>query len=79
MSVDDELANRFVCTKCKSSGGAVKRFAATGTGLSKLFDIQHNKFIAVSCQNCGYTEVYNPAILEGTSRLGDVLDVLFGG
>lgn len=77
--VDDQMAARFVCAKCKHSGAGVKRFAAAGTGLSKIFDIEHNQFIAVSCKNCGYTEVYNPEVLEGKRHLGSILDVLFGG
>ena len=79
MSLDQELARRFVCAKCRSHGGHVKRFAATGTGLSRIFDIQHNKFVAVSCANCGYTELFNPQILEGKSVGTDILDLLFGG
>ncbi len=78
-SADEMLATRFVCGKCKARGGTTKRIATTGTGFSKLFDIQHNRFVAVSCKNCGYTELYNPEILEGKDRLGDVMDVLFGG
>ncbi|HEX3031502.1 MAG TPA: zinc ribbon domain-containing protein [Bacillota bacterium] len=76
--LDDQLGSRFVCVKCNNSGAKVKRFAATGTGLSKLFDIQHNEFIAVSCKNCGFTELYNPEILEGKNNLGNILDILFG-
>jgi predicted nucleic-acid-binding Zn-ribbon protein len=79
MSLDEQLEVRFVCSKCKSSGATVKRFASTGTGISRLFDIQHNKFIAVSCLSCGYTEIYNPDILEGKDHLGNILDILFGG
>ncbi|MEM8532363.1 MAG: zinc ribbon domain-containing protein [Chloroflexota bacterium] len=79
MSIDEQLAQRFVCCKCHQSGAYVKRFSATGTGLSKLFDIQHNVFIAASCGSCGYTEIYNPDILESRSRTTDVLDILFGG
>lgn len=78
MKVDDQLAQRFVCSKCGRRAGRTRRLAATGTGLSKLFDIQHNKFIAVSCSNCGFTEFYDPGVLEKQSHLGDVLDVLFG-
>ena len=77
MGVDEKLAQRFVCCKCNNKGGLAKRIAATGTGISKLFDIQHNKFIAISCHRCGYTEFFNPAILEGHSRIGDILDVVF--
>ena len=79
MRVDDQLAERFVCTKCKQMGGKARRFAAPGTGFTRLLDLQHNRFIAVSCNYCGYTEVYNPVVLEGKkSRLGDILDLLFG-
>ena len=78
MKLDDLLAERFVCPKCKSNGAEVKRFAAAGTGLSRMLDIEHNVFIAVSCENCGYTEIYNPEILEGKDDLGTVMDMLFG-
>jgi predicted nucleic-acid-binding Zn-ribbon protein len=78
-ALDEQLAQRFLCSKCEHHGAHVKRFAATGTGLSKMFDIQHNQFIAASCQNCGYTEIYNPEIMEGKSSLSDVFDVIFGG
>jgi predicted nucleic-acid-binding Zn-ribbon protein len=79
MSLEDQFAMRFVCAKCNSSGAVTKRISASGTGISKLLDIQHNQFIAVSCRHCGYTEVYNPEVLEGKRHLGSVLDVLFGG
>ena len=79
MKIDDQLAERFRCAKCNHRGGDARRFAATGTGLSKLLDIQHRKYLGVSCRNCGYTEIYDPSMLEGKSRLGDVLDVIFGG
>jgi predicted nucleic-acid-binding Zn-ribbon protein len=79
MTIDEQLAQRFSCPKCRRSGAEVKRFAATGTGLTKIMDIQHNKYIAVSCQYCGFTELYNPDMLEGKRHLGDVLDVLFSG
>lgn len=78
MSLDQELTRRFVCAKCRSRGGQVKRFAATGTGVSRLFNFQHNKFVAVACANCGYTELYDPQILEGKSVGTDILDLLFG-
>lgn len=77
-NLDEEIEKRFVCSKCNHSGATVKRFAATGTGLSKLFDIQHNEFIAVSCLHCGFTEIYNPEILEGKNNLGTILDIIFG-
>ncbi len=79
MDLDEQLALRFVCAKCKKRGGLVKRFAATGTGLTRFIDVKHTRFVAVSCKNCGFTELYNPEILEGKSKTGDILDYLFGG
>lgn len=78
MNLDEQFATHFVCAKCQNTGAVVKRIAATGTGLSKFFDIQHNHFVAVSCSNCGYTELYNPEVYEGKRNLGSVLDILFG-
>ncbi|MEM8884977.1 MAG: zinc ribbon domain-containing protein [Planctomycetota bacterium] len=79
MDLDAQIASRFRCPKCNERGATTKRIATTGTGLSKLFDIQHNRFIAVTCRSCGFTELYNPDVLEKKSRVSDVLDVIFGG
>lgn len=79
MKLEDQMATRFTCGKCDGSGATVKRIATSGAGLSKLLDIQHNQFIMLSCRNCGYTETYNPEVLEGKRQLGNILDVLFGG
>ena len=76
--LDATLSERFKCTKCESHGALSQRFAATGTGFSKLFDIQYKQFITLSCKNCGYTEIYNPKILQESRNFGTVLDVLFG-
>ncbi|HEX5131339.1 MAG TPA: zinc ribbon domain-containing protein [Candidatus Krumholzibacteria bacterium] len=78
MSIDEQMAARFVCSKCNGQGARTKRFSAAGTGVTKILDIQHNQFVAVSCNNCGYTEIYNPEVLEGKKHLGSILDVLFG-
>jgi predicted nucleic-acid-binding Zn-ribbon protein len=79
LNLDQEIKQHFRCAKCGNTRATVKRFAATGTGLSKLFDIQHNVFIAVSCGQCGFTELYNPEVLEGKKNLGNILDLIFGG
>jgi predicted nucleic-acid-binding Zn-ribbon protein len=77
MSLDEQIGSRFRCSKCKHHGGEVKRIAATGSGISKLLDIQHNQFLAVSCKNCGFTEFYNPDMLGDRRKLGTILDILF--
>lgn len=62
------------CIKCGSTNAGTKEIATTGTGLSKMFDIQHNRFIVVFCKNCGYSEFYN----KDTSNASNVIDFFFG-
>lgn len=78
MTFDEQMENRFVCPKCGNPGGRAKRISASGAGLSKLMDIQHNVFVAVSCSRCGYTELYNPEPYEGKDNFMNILDLLFG-
>jgi predicted nucleic-acid-binding Zn-ribbon protein len=63
------------CIKCGANNAATKEIATTGTGLSKMFDIQHNRFIVVYCKNCGYSEFYN----KNSSTASNVIDFFFGG
>ena len=55
----------------------VERLAMSGTGISRLFEIQAYRYAFVSCPACGYTEVYNLAILEGQDDLGTLFEVIF--
>lgn len=75
--VDDLLAQKFVCPKCEERGAHVERLAISGTGLSRLFEVQPHRYAFVSCHNCGYTEVYNLKTLEGKDNAGMLLDILF--
>lgn len=63
------------CIKCGGTKAETKEIATTGTGLSKMFDIQHNKFLVVYCTNCGYSELYN----KQSSTASNVIDFFFGG
>ncbi|WP_439951311.1 zinc ribbon domain-containing protein [Caenibacillus caldisaponilyticus] len=77
--VEDEIRARFVCSKCGHSECWTKELAMTGTGLSKMFDIQNNYYLFVSCTHCGYTEIYHSDVLKGQrSELSNILDLLFG-
>ncbi|WP_227871938.1 zinc ribbon domain-containing protein [Paenibacillus albus] len=80
MSVNELIEHRFKCAKCQSNAGRVKEVSMTGAGLSKLLDIEHNHFLFVSCQNCGFVEVYDPNVLHGkkAGSVGTILDILFG-
>ncbi|CAM3797625.1 zinc ribbon domain-containing protein [Mesobacillus zeae] len=63
------------CMKCGSTDAGQKEVAMTGTGLSKLFDVQTNQFIVVYCKDCGYSEFYN----KQASKASNILDLFFGG
>ncbi|WP_456279599.1 zinc ribbon domain-containing protein [Bacillus sp. K7] len=67
--------NNKGCIKCGSIEAGQKEIATTGTGLSKLFDVQNNRFLVVYCKNCGYSEFYN----KESSTAGNILDLFFGG
>ncbi|MFC0189631.1 zinc ribbon domain-containing protein [Fictibacillus aquaticus] len=77
--VEEAIKAKFKCTKCSGSECKMKELAMTGSGLSKLLDIQHNHYLFVSCRNCGYVEIFDPNVLEGKKgQLSSFLDVLFG-
>lgn len=63
------------CIKCGSKRAGKKEVAMTGTGLSKMFDVQNNHFVVVYCENCGYSEFYN----KKASASSNILDLFFGG
>lgn len=62
------------CLKCGGTDASTKDVAMTGTGLSKMFDLQHNQFTVISCKNCGYSEFYNKKSSTGSN----ILDLFFG-
>ncbi|PLT29787.1 zinc ribbon domain-containing protein [Peribacillus deserti] len=62
------------CVKCGSQEAGTKDVAMTGTGLSKLFDVQHNQFTVVYCKKCGYSELYN----KQSSTASNLLDLFLG-
>ena len=80
-AIVEAIENRFKCFRCGHDHCEVNEVAMTGTGLSKLFDVQYNHYLFVSCLSCSYVEVYNPDILfkEKRGTLGTVMDILFGG
>lgn len=77
--VIDVLAKEFVCGKCGRSGAQVEKLSMSGTGISRLLDIQPYRYAFASCHHCGYTEVFNLKMLEGKDDLGTFLDILFAG
>lgn len=80
VSIEHLITSKFKCCKCNHNECNVKEVAMSGTGLSKILDIEHNHFLFVSCLNCGFVEIYNPDVMLGkkTGSLGTILDILFG-
>jgi predicted nucleic-acid-binding Zn-ribbon protein len=76
-SVGEQLSAAFRCPKCNQHGAHVERLSMSGTGISRLFEIQPYRYAFASCHNCGYTEIYNLTTLEGKDNLGDILDIIF--
>jgi len=60
------------CPKCGGTETETDEIATSGTGLTKMFDVQNRSFLVVSCANCGYSEPY-----EGQSS-GDAVDFFLG-
>ena len=75
--VEKILAEEFVCSHCKNVGAHVERLSMSGTGFSRLLEIQPYRYAFVSCKNCGFTEVFNLKMLEGKDDLGTFIDILF--
>jgi len=68
------MENSKGCIKCGSTDADKKDVAMSGTGLSKMFDVQNNQFTVVFCKNCGYSEFYN----KNSSTGSNIFDLFFG-
>ena len=60
----------YTCPKCGSKTYQVGQMRATGGTLSKIFDIQTEKFSSVTCEKCKYTEFYKAP----TGSLSNIFD-----
>jgi predicted nucleic-acid-binding Zn-ribbon protein len=76
-NVEEKLASEFTCPRCEHKGADSERLSMSGTGISRLFEVQPYRYAFVSCKNCGYTEVYNLSTLEGKDDIGTFLEILF--
>jgi len=74
MGMPSDESTESGCPKCGHNEVEVGSMSATGSGLSKMFDIQTNKFKTVTCAGCGYTELYR----DVGSTSSDLVDIFFG-
>jgi uncharacterized protein len=75
--IEAKLAEAFRCPKCGNQGAHVEKLAMSGTGISRLLEVQPYRYLFASCNNCGYTETYNLTTLQGKDDLGNLLEILF--
>ncbi|SDT50911.1 Predicted nucleic-acid-binding protein, contains Zn-ribbon domain [Paenibacillaceae bacterium GAS479] len=73
------LLSKFICRGCGGSEASAEEVAMTGTGLSKIMDLQHNHYLFVSCLNCGLVDVYDPDVLlrRASGTTSNILDLFF--
>ena len=76
-TVEETISIAFRCPKCHQPGAHVERLSMSGTGLSRLLEVQPYRYAFASCNNCGFTEIYNLTTLEGKDDLGNFLEILF--
>ena len=61
----------YKCPKCQSRSYTIGQMRATGGTLSKIFDVQTEKYTSVTCDNCTYTEFYKAK----TSAISNIFDL----
>ncbi|MED1858680.1 zinc ribbon domain-containing protein [Brevibacillus reuszeri] len=62
------------CLKCGCTSATITEMSATGGILSRMFNLQYQRFDVVSCVACGYSEMYK----RDSSATRDILDLFFG-
>lgn len=60
----------YKCHKCGNTDYKTGEIRATGGILSKIFDVQTERFSYVSCSRCTHTEFYKTK----SSQLGNIFD-----
>ncbi len=63
--------DNYKCPKCDNDTYTTGQMRATGRTLSKIFDVQTEKYTSVTCDNCTYTEFYK----SKTSAISNVFDL----
>jgi len=62
----------FSCTKCQGNGYKTGAIRTSGSGISRFLNLQNQKYNTVSCDKCGYTEIYRA---DGGGVAGNILDL----
>ncbi|MGL4335407.1 MAG: zinc ribbon domain-containing protein [Turicibacter sp.] len=68
------MESNYTCPKCGHTSYETDSISVTGSGLSKLFDVQNRSFSTVTCTRCKYTELYKAS----TNELANIFDLMIG-
>mgnify|MGYP003956539453 CR=1 FL=1 len=61
----------YKCIKCKNKKYEIGQLRAAGGFWTKIFNIQNLKFNTISCNSCGYTEIYKDDIKKTGENILD--------
>ncbi len=64
---------QYSCSKCGNHSFDQEEVQSPSEQLPKFINVQNKKFIAISCSQCGYTELYRAQTNTGMN----ILDFLF--
>ncbi len=67
-------ALNYTCAKCGNTDYEVLDVSATSGMLSRIVNLQHRRFSAVTCRRCSYTELYK----ADSDALRNIFDLLAG-
>lgn len=65
----------YMCGKCGNTSYEVVKLATSGGWISRIFNFQYRKFIAVVCMACNHAELYRT---KG-GGIANIADILVGG
>jgi len=63
----------YKCNKCNCVKYKTGALRTTGSGITRFLNIQNQKYTTISCEDCGYTEIYRT---DSGGKLGNVFDFL---
>ncbi len=66
---------QYACSKCHATTYKTGEIRTTGSGVSRFLNLQNQKFTAISCEKCGYTDLFRT---DGSGGIGTILDILSG-
>ena len=62
----------YSCDKCGVKTYKSGELRTTGSGVSRFFNLQNQKYRTIACTECGFTEMYR---MDGGGKAGNILDI----